>query len=129
MTREEFIDILERKGYSYELEGDKIVVTGKGVVDLWTLKTLPPDVVFKNGWDVHLRALKTLPPGVVFKNGGYVHLESLETIPPGVVLKNGGDIDLESLVGEWFGDWKGNIKGIKSKRLLNWMISKGLFER
>jgi hypothetical protein len=36
---------------------------------------------------------------------------------------------LESLIGDWFGDWKGNIKGVDSKRLLNLMINKGLFER
>ena len=78
MTREEFIDILERKGYSYELEGDKIVVTGKG--------------------DVYLQSLETLPSGVVFNNGGYVYLESLKTLPPGVVFKNRGDVYLNSLI-------------------------------
>ena len=87
MTREEFIARLDEKGYSYEIEGDKIIVTYKGYVDL--------------------NALTSLPPGVVFNNKG--------------------DVYLESLVGGWFEDWQGNIKGIDSKRLLNMMIKRGMF--
>ena len=89
MTQEEFIAILDEKRYSYEIEGDKIIVTHEGVVYLDSLTSLPPDVVFKNR----------------------------------------GDVYLKSLVGGWFEDWKGNIKGIDSKRLLNVMIKQGVFER
>jgi len=53
-----------------------------------------------------------------------------------VEFKNGGGVSLVSLIGGRFFDWEGNIKGIKSvrhslysKRLLNLMISKGVFER
>jgi hypothetical protein len=46
-----------------------------------------------------------------------------------VEFKNKRDVVLGALTGGWFSDWKGNIKGIDSKRLLNSMISKGLFER
>ena len=69
MTREAFIEVLDEKGYSYKLDGNKIVVTYKR----------------------------------------YVYLESL--------FRN------------FFRDWKGNIKGIDSKRLLNKMIESGLFDR
>ena len=89
MTREKFIQTLDKKRYSYKIEGDKIVVTHKGYVNLGSLKILPP--------------------GVVFNNEGYV--------------------DLRSIIGSYFDEWKGNIKGIDSKRLLNIMISKGVFER
>ncbi len=89
MTREEFIKELNREKYSYEIEGNKIIVTHD-----------------RNVW---LDSLTSLPPGVVFRNGGYV--------------------DLRSLIGGYFDDWKGNIKGIDPKRLLNFMISKGVFER
>ena len=109
MTREEFIEVLNGEGYSYEMEGNKIVVT------------------YKSG--VYLDSLTSLPPGVVFKNGGSVFLDSLASIPPSVVFKNGGDVDLRSLIGGWFYYWEGNIKGIDRKRLLNKMISLGLFER
>ena len=107
MTREEFIEVLDKKGYSYEIEGDKIVVTGKA--------------------HVYLNELTSLPPGVVFRNGGDVWLRSLTSLPPSVEFRNGVDVYLESLTGEWFKDWSGNIKGIDPKRLLNFMISKEMF--
>ena len=172
MTREEFIEVLDEKGYSYEIEGDKIVVTkgdeirrvmlrslktlplgvefknggdvdlrsletippgvefkNGGAVDLRSLESIPPGVEFKNKGPVYLESLKTLPPGVEFKNKGPVWLESLKTLPPGVEFKNKGTVWLKSLVGGKFSDWIGNIEGINSKRLLNVMISKGVFER
>ena len=148
MTREEFIKQLDKKRYSYEIEGDKIVVTHKDVY-LSALTSLPPGVVFKNEGGVYLDSLTSLhpgvefnneggvyldsltslPPGVVFKNGGYVDLRSLTSLPPGVEFSNGGGVRLKSLTGDWFDEWAGNIEGIDSKRLLNFMISKGVFER
>jgi hypothetical protein len=65
----------------------------------------------------------------VFKNKGDVYLRALTSISPGVEFENKGDVYLTSLIGGWFYNWKGNIEGIDSKRLLNLMISKGLFER
>ena len=107
MTQEEFIRVLDKKRYSYEIKGDKIIVTYKGTV--------------------YLRGLTSLPPGVEFKNGGNVHLNDLTSLPTGVEFNNEGHIFLGSLSGDWFDDWEGNIKGIDSKRLLNFMISKGVF--
>jgi len=46
-----------------------------------------------------------------------------------VEFKNRGYVYLRSLIRGGFQDWEGNIKGIDSKRLLNKMISLGLFER
>ena len=181
MTREEFIEILDKEGYRYVIEGDKIVVTNQNIgaygvenavflstktlppgvvfknegtvflgsletlprdvvfnnggnVSFYILETLPPGVVFNNRGDVGLDQLKTLPPGVVFNNKGSVTLKSLKTISPGVEFNNGGgkyiyleDVYLGSLTGDRFDYWSGNIKGIDSKRLLNVMISKGMF--
>ena len=107
MTQEEFIKVLDKKRYSYKIEGDKIIVNRKG--------------------DVDLRALTSLPPGVEFMNGGSVYLDSLTSLPTGVVFMNGGYVSLDSLIGGWFNNWEGNIKGIDSKRLLNLMIKKGMF--
>jgi hypothetical protein len=149
MTQEEFIEILKEKDYSYEMEGDKVIVNRKGNVYLSALTSLPPDVEFrnergvylngltslppgvefKNRGGVYLRALTSLPPGVVFENGGGVELDSLTYIPPGVEFKNEGGVDLRSLVGGWFKMWSGNIEGIDEKRLLNKMIKDGVFER
>jgi hypothetical protein len=152
MTQKEFINELDEKGYSYEIQGDKLVVTHEGDVYLNDLTSLPPGVEFKNGGtvmlnaltsippgvefrnegNVHLRDLTSLPPGVEFRNGGVVNLRALTSLPPGVVFRNKGDIYLNRLIpifGGNFKDWKGNIKGINPKRLLNLMIKKGIFER
>ena len=109
MTREEFIKELEGEGYSYEIEGNKIVVTHEDTV--------------------YLCSLTSIPSGVEFKNRGLVSLSSLETLPPGVVFNNVGGVYLEFLIGVWLYEWEGNIEGIDQKRLLNKMISIGLFDR
>jgi len=129
MTREEFIKELKRSRVSYEIEGDKVEFKNRGGVWLASLTSIPPGVVFKNANDVYLGALTSLPPGVVFRNRGYVYLESLTSLPPGAVFENRGDVYLESLIGGYFDDWKGNIDGIDPKRLLNKMISLGLFDK
>jgi len=127
MTQEEFISILDKKRYSYEIEGDKVVVTHDRNVYFYSLTSLPSGVVFKNEGSVSLGALTSLPPDVEFMNRGRVYLRSLTSIPPGVEFRNGGDVDLESLIGGYFDDWKGNIEGIDNKRLLNKMIKDGVF--
>jgi hypothetical protein len=165
MTREEFISILDEKGYSYEIEGDKIVVTEDGHVYLRALTSIPPGVKFNTKGNVYLDALTSIPsgvsftdevndilfvnltsiaPGVLFKNRRNVHLSKNRrdaylsaltsilptSILPGVVFRNGGDVYFSDVIDGWFGYWReGNIEGIDSKRLLNVMISKGLFER
>ena len=129
MTQKEFIKKLDLEGYSYEIEGDKIIVTYEGDVDLEKLKTLPPGVEFMNEGYVLLNDLTSLPPGVEFKNGGTVMLNALTSIPPGVEFRNKEDVRLDALIGEWISGWEGNIRGVESKRLLNLMISKGIFKR
>lgn len=109
MTREEFIEVLEEKGYPYNIEDNKILITYQGDVDLGKLVSLPSGVDFRNLFDVYL--------------------DSIESFPLGVEFNNGGNVELRSLVGGWIEDWKGNIEGVDSNRLLNLMISKGLFER
>jgi len=147
MTKEAFIKILDDKGYSYEIQGDKIIVTEEGDVFLENLTSLPPGVEFKNvgsvflqnltsiypgvefrnGGSVFLESLTSLPPGVEFKNGWSVELVSLTSLPPGVEFKNGRGVDLDKLIGGWFHYWSGNIEGIDSKMLLNGMIKRSLF--
>jgi hypothetical protein len=86
-------------------------------------------VEFRNGGSVDLRSLTSIPPGVEFNNEGYVYLNSLTSLPPGVEFRNGGSVDLRSLIGRRIYFWKGNIEGIDEKRLLNKMISLGLFDK
>jgi len=129
MTREEFIEILGKEGYSYKIEGDKVVVKNKGNVWLGGITSLPTGVEFRNGGDVLFYALTSLPPDVVFKNRGDVNLQSLTSLPPGVEFRNRWIVNLRSLIGGDFTKWNGNIEGIDSKRLLNKMIKDGVFER
>jgi len=129
MTQEEFISILDKERYSYEIEGDKIVVTHDRDVGLGRLTSIPPGVVFRNKRFIYLDSITSLPSGVEFENRGSVDLRSLTSLPPGVEFKNEGVVYLESLIGGYFDDWKGNIEGIDHKRLLNFMINKGVFER
>ena len=129
MTQEEFKEVLDEKGYSYKEEGNKIVVNHRDYVDLRSLTTLPKGIAFSNAGSVYLNSLTTLPEGIEFSNMGSVDLGSLTTLPEGTVFPNSGVVYLKSLIGGWFDEWKGNIKGIESKRLLNKMISEGLFNR
>ena len=107
MKKEEFINVLKQKNYLYEIQGDKIIVTHDGYVNL--------------------RSLETLPPGVEFKNRGNVWLDSLENLSPGAEFKNGGDVYLRGILGVWLDDWEGNIEGVGGKRLLSLMSNKELF--
>ena len=130
MTQEEFIQILDEKGYSYEIEGDKIIVTYSFSVHLESLTSLPPYVVFNNGGNVWVEDLTSLSPGVEFKNEGDVKFRSLTSLPPGVEFKNVGNVYLGSLISgglHYFHYWKGNIEGIEPTSLLNVMIKRGMF--
>ena len=150
MTKERFIKELRVHGYRYNIQRDKIIVTHTGShVNLNHLTSIPPNVVFNNEMDVDLESIKDIPPGVefnngsstylnsvtsispdtVFDNGWGVNLKSLEKIPRGVVFNNKGWVDLTHLLGGLDYDWEGHIKGIYKRRLLNKMISIGLFER
>ena len=132
MTREEFIEMLEEKEYSYyTIEGDKIVINRNGPVFLAAPTSLPPDVEFRNAGYVDLASVTSLPSGVKFNNWDYVDLASVTSIHPNVEFNGGGEVYLKSLIGKAkaFRTWKGNIYGIDSNRLLNKMIKDGLFEK
>jgi hypothetical protein len=130
MTQEEFIKLLNRNGYSYEMEGDKIIVTA--VRDIWlnSIQSIPPNVVFNNRGNVLLDSITSIPYGVEFNNGGIVSLDAIVSISPVVKFNNTGVISLRSLTGnDLFREWQGNIEGIHSTRLANLMISKKIFEK
>jgi hypothetical protein len=97
MTRQEFIKVLEKNGYSYHEEGERIIVDHKGYVSLDSLKSLPAGVEFENGGRVWLPSLTSLPAGVEFNNGEFVWLNALTSLPAGVQFKNGGGVWLRSL--------------------------------
>jgi hypothetical protein len=152
MTREEFIKVLDGSGYSYRKEGEKIVVTGSirpgnvwldgitsipsgvvfdnlGQVSLGSMDKIPDDIVFTNGGEVFLDRLKTISSDTIFNNKKDIYLPSLRSIPSGLQFKNKDGVSLLFLIGGFFDTWSGNIEGIRHQRLLNKMISLGLFDR
>ena len=132
MTRSEFIEILNLRYYSWTSEGNNIVVTERGEIDLY-IKSLPPNVEFRNDTYVYLDSLESLPRNIKFKNGGSVSLHSLKSIPTDVTFENGRGVWLDSF-GIDTKDWEEennilNIEGIHPKKILNKMISIGLFDK
>lgn len=142
MTREAFIKVLDEKGYPYEIVGDKIIVnaevgnpgySGDGYLYLEKLKSLPPNVHFKASGNIYLNALTHLPSGISFGGcGWYVGLKSLRSIPSDTRFEMNASI--RSLIGPaggygYFHSWEGLIEGIAPKRLLDKMVSLGLFDK
>jgi hypothetical protein len=84
MTRREFIEILDRNGYSYRIEGETLIVGHSGNVWLSSLNSLPENVEFRNDGNVGLGSISRLP------------IEDLDHI-----FRNNGDI---WLFGGWIND-------------------------
>ena len=142
MTREEFIDLLKDKGYSYEIDGDRIIITHGGMVsllqsvpiplnlevefrndehvDLNNATELPSDIVFNNTNDVYLGCLRNLPKGIKFKNTNDVFLGmNLEDLPSWLEFDNGNYV--------WLGNvntykWDCKIPGIRGSKIINLLI-------
>jgi len=108
MTQEEFIEVLDMKDYRYKIVDDNLIVTHEGAyIDLDEIETFPDNIIFNNRGDIWLKSLRSIPKSVKFMNKG--------------------DVSLERLTGDFFDQFGGNIKGIGYMRLLNHMISKGMF--
>lgn len=147
MIREDFIEILDTENYSYEIEGDNIVVThekenGKEIPGLnlvalriededggylYIIDSIPSGVIFKNKGYLNLSSLEKMPDSVEFRNTGDLQLDSISTseIHTGCVFNNTGSINFSN--GYWDHKWIGNIEGINDKRLMNLMIKRGVF--
>jgi hypothetical protein len=131
MTKGDFIKILKGYKYTYEIEGDKIIVLENGSVNFDNITAIPSGVEFRNKTHVYMSSIITLPPDVIFSNEGSVWLSSVKSISRGVEFRNKQTVGLASLFHGWFHLWEDMyyIKGINHRRLLNLMISKGIFER
>jgi len=98
MTQEGFKKILDRRKYSYEEKGSKIIVTHNGNIELGSLTTLARDVIFSsNNLAVQLYSLKVLPEDVEFLNRGSVYLDRLKSLPKGIIFSNKEWITLRSV--------------------------------
>jgi hypothetical protein len=156
MTGEEFTQILDEKGYVYEISGDKIDIqygheVMRGVIRLTELAELPEGfrIIFSNPGNVFLESLVSLPartefvnwgfidlenlthvsPGVKFRNTYWVWLNSLRSIPPGVEFGPNTSPYLKKYSNDCISQWPINIGGISFNKLLNKMISLGLFDK
>lgn len=96
MDRQEFINILEGKGYAYEIVDGVINVVHKGYV---YLDSLIDNVQFNNKSFVDLRSLTSLPDNVQFNNKGSVYLDSLTSLPHNVQFNNEGFVFFYKLNG------------------------------
>ena len=117
-----FTSLLRSKGYKYELDRGKIIITHYTNVYLEKVRTLPDNVVFENSSDVYLNDLESISPGTEFRNKGSVNLMLIKKLPVGVFM-NGG-----SLWTEEFNNihWGCNIPGIRKGMILDLMIRKGI---
>ena len=147
MTREEFIEQLDRDKITYNILGNEIEITGSnGLAYKWNvainqIDTLPSGVIFNNKGNVHIMFLEEIPEGVQFNNGGNIVLGSYDQgikIHPSTVFNNGkskimigyqrGGSYMFNTSGDWGESWKGSIDDISTKRLFNLMVKQGVFQ-
>ncbi len=146
MTREQFIEQLDKDKITYNILGNEIEITGSnGLAYKWNvainhLKTLPSGVIFNNKGNVHIMELQKIPEVVQFNNGGNIVLGLYDQgikIHPSTVFNNGkskimlgyqrGGTYMFSTSSDWGESWKGSIDDINTKRLFNLMVKQGVF--
>jgi hypothetical protein len=147
MTREEFIEQLDKDKITYNILGSDIEITGSnGLAYKWNvainqIDTLPSGVIFNNKGNVHIMFLQEIPEGVQFNNGGNIVLGSYDQgikIHPSTVFNNGkskimigyqrGGSYMFNTSGDWGESWKGSIDDINTKRLFSLMVKRGVFQ-
>jgi hypothetical protein len=85
--------LLNKKHYSYHLEGNTFVIDHEGNVDIGYVKSLPDNVQFNNEGFVNLFSLKSLlPNNIQFNNKRNVYFYSLTSLPDNKyeIFKNEG---------------------------------------
>jgi len=146
MTREEFIDQLDKDKITYNLLGSDIEITGSnGLAYKWNVgishvKALPSGVIFNNKGNVHIPDLQEIPEGVQFNNGGNIVLGLYEQgikIHPSTVFNNGkskimigyqrGGKYMFNTSDDWGESWDGSIDDINTKRLFKLLVKRGVF--
>ena len=66
-------------------------------LDLFSVKSLPDNIVFNVGGWLDLSSVKSLPDNVVFNVGGDLDLFSVESLPANIVFNVGRYVDLNSV--------------------------------
>jgi len=95
-SKEAFESLLKLKGYTYRYShnenGETLIVSTDGHVNLEDVNYLPSHICFANNGYVDLSSIETLPEYTVFSNDGNIYLDSLKGFSKGVRFKNGKDI-------------------------------------
>ena len=104
MTKESFIEVLDRQGIHHMEEGGRLIVgriSPSGYISFYDLgiDSMPPDVTFENGGNLQLGDLKEIPQGVFFDNEGYIYWSDV----------NSSKISRGTRFGKW-------VKGIVTSR-------------
>ena len=103
MTKESFIEALDRKKIHHMEEGGRLIVgrISPGYISFYDLgiDSMPPDVTFENSGHLQLGDLKKIPEGVFFDNEGYIYWRDV----------NSGKISRGTRFGKW-------VKGIVTSR-------------
>ena len=132
MQREAFIRTLEEKRIPYRLEEGRIMVGRwrSDDIDLSGVKEIPSGVVFNTIGNIILPHVEEIPSGVEFR-ASFIHLDWLRRICPSVRLLENGFV-FSPLFGTGvydFDEIKFKVPGMSDYRVLNRMISLGLFWR
>ena len=69
----------------------------KGSLNLSSVKSLPPNIVFNVGGYLYLSFVKSLPSNIVFNVGGDLYLYSVQSLSDNTVFNVGGCLDLRSV--------------------------------
>lgn len=93
-------NIEEIKKFAEEIGIDVKYLLGekwKGSLNLSSVKSLPPNIVFNVGGYLDLSSVKTMPDNIVFNVGDWLFLRDVQTLPFNVIFNVGGPLALRSV--------------------------------
>ena len=93
-------NIEEIKEFSVEIGIDVKYLLGEryeGNLYLYSVESLPDNIVFNVGGFLDLSSVESLPANIVFNVGDWLVLSSVESLPANIVFNVGGFLDLSSV--------------------------------
>ena len=93
-------NIEEINKFAKEIDIDVKYLLGEkweGDLSLYSVKSLPDNIVFNIGGYLSLYSVESLPDNIVFNVGGCLWLSSVESLPANIVFNIGGYLDLISV--------------------------------
>lgn len=96
MRKDKFIDFLDKEGFSFYEEGNKIIIDESDLFDV-DISSIPTGVIFRNDGDIYLDYITSVPKGTEFENKGHVYLQGAISLSEGIKFRNKGDVNMESI--------------------------------